>query len=66
MPGGEEWWKQKGTSVETPPSRAAYEARRALKWIELHNATGISMALARREGQCFGSLPEECPLESEQ
>ena len=46
MPGGEEWWKQKGTSVETPPSGAPYEASRALKRIELHNTVGISMALA--------------------
>jgi len=30
----------------TPPSGAAYEARRALKRIELHNTVGISIALA--------------------
>ena len=30
----------------TPPSGAAYEARRALKRIELHNTLGISIALA--------------------
>ena len=38
----------------TPPSGAAYEARRALKRIESHNSTGISMALSVTRDSALG------------
>ena len=43
----------------TPPSGASYEARRALKMLESHNSTGISMALAvARDIEAGSELPE--------
>ena len=46
--------KKKMSIALTPPSGAAYEARRALKRIESHNSTGISMALAVTRDSALG------------
>ena len=52
--------------ARTPPSGTAYEARRALKRIELHNSTGISMAFAVTTDIALGRCQRQCPLELEQ
>ena len=50
----------------TPPSGAAYEARRALKRIKSHNSTGISIALAVTRDSALDRCQRQCPLELEQ